>query len=1332
MDPSKNPDPNKSPPSHSSSSSPTKGAKAGTKVDEHGENLSEMIEEVLNPRHESMNPERFNMSLVHGTDAGAAAAPDPRRFDEKDYQSHRRESFPHIHHPLRPLHSRSLRKKLTSPIKHASGSHGTSSPIEPGVMGVDGNLSTDEPSSTATSTPSKSVSEKLQCSQSAAAVIEEARILAEEIDAEPEEAYESCPLLGDTEMYTEEYAGESGYVHSPQSPSSPVPGPFDDLIEPVKKVQFEIGGSSIASVGEAVHEKRKHSRKHSHHHNKYEDPIWRLRQGSELAEDLMQMQKLAEADYEMEIASDMGDMDRDGLADHRFGDNKGFRRHRFYFKATDDTAIPVTIVAEDKPSKYDHQPHDVYVELDVLSVRGHLREWKETARFIKYEEDLEEGADRWGRPHIASLSFHSLINLRRLIEAGVTILDLEERDLPGVAYRVVAAMAINELISDEEKPMVMKSLLSKHKHVNDDERPWRFHLRRNTQSGSLTSLHAMLEDKRNRNGPISNVEAAFEGLTRRSSAASRLGNDGSNDFQYSPNHKNGHVSSPRSVSFRGPFSFATSATDSNLTQQKGQHVAINLAKFSLSNLSEEDVKWITNKENILRRIPLGSECSIVLVGQDDSLQQPALAFVRLAEAVIMPNTTELPIPVRFIFIVLGPSSIDLDYKEIGRSISTLMSNTVRTFSVCGLVIISMKLLTKPMTGRICLKASMSFLMNPYSPPGDWDGELFPFEELREKSQALRRRKERRRSLAKGLLDPGDGGDEPPHKDDDYDPLQRTRVPFGGLINEAKRRYPKYCSDIRDGFNTQTLASIIFIYFACVSGAIAFGGILSEKTESHIGISETLMASAGAGIIFALFSGQPLIIVGTTGPLLLFDHSLYKFCKSASLDYLGFRLWVGFWVAVIGTIVVAAEGSVLARYFTRFVQEIYSALISLLFVYDAIHELVQVYQEHPLQMTYGECNSTRPGQVFPSPEKPNTALLTTILCLGTFIIAYLCRALRDSDYFTLVIRKFLGNFAVPIAIIAMVGTDRLLVNHTETEKLDVPQGLSNSKPRASWIIDITNVPVGMVFLAIIPAFLVFILIFMETSICGRLVAKKDNKLKKGGGFHLDIFLLGIINAGAASVGGCWVCAATVRAVAHTTSLVVFSTNNPPGEKPAILGANEQRVSGLVISVMLGLSVYLSPALVLIPMAVLFGVFLYMGISSMRGVQFFERIALLFKQVSNHPQVPYVRRVRTSKMHLFTVIQVCCLALLWGVKSSPLALAVPFVLLLLVPFRMFVMTRAFKPHELAALDSDGADPPVRNSLQPKDLPFFVSEDGNMNKVQQNGNGVVIEGKDFRSIW
>ena len=40
------------------------------------------------------------------------------------------------------------------------------------------------------------------------------------------------------------------------------------------------------------------------------------------------------------------------------------------------------------------------------------------SRWIKYEEDREEGAERWGKAHISSLSFHSLLNLRFCLESG--------------------------------------------------------------------------------------------------------------------------------------------------------------------------------------------------------------------------------------------------------------------------------------------------------------------------------------------------------------------------------------------------------------------------------------------------------------------------------------------------------------------------------------------------------------------------------------------------------------------------------------------------------------------------------------------------------------------------------------------------------------------------------------------------------------------------------------------------------------------------------------------------------------------------------------------------
>lgn len=77
------------------------------------------------------------------------------------------------------------------------------------------------------------------------------------------------------------------------------------------------------------------------------------------------------------------------------------------------------------------------MQLNELTGSGENQEWKQTARWIKYEENLEEGADRWGRPHVAALSFHSLLNLRHCLETGVVLMNLEANDLSIVAHRVV-------------------------------------------------------------------------------------------------------------------------------------------------------------------------------------------------------------------------------------------------------------------------------------------------------------------------------------------------------------------------------------------------------------------------------------------------------------------------------------------------------------------------------------------------------------------------------------------------------------------------------------------------------------------------------------------------------------------------------------------------------------------------------------------------------------------------------------------------------------------------------------------------------------------------------
>ena len=46
-------------------------------------------------------------------------------------------------------------------------------------------------------------------------------------------------------------------------------------------------------------------------------------------------------------------------------------------------------------------------------------------RWVKFEEDVEDGGNRWSKPHVATLSLHSLFELRNLLTKGVIILDMD-------------------------------------------------------------------------------------------------------------------------------------------------------------------------------------------------------------------------------------------------------------------------------------------------------------------------------------------------------------------------------------------------------------------------------------------------------------------------------------------------------------------------------------------------------------------------------------------------------------------------------------------------------------------------------------------------------------------------------------------------------------------------------------------------------------------------------------------------------------------------------------------------------------------------------------------
>lgn len=173
--------------------------------------------------------------------------------------------------------------------------------------------------------------------------------------------------------------------------------------------------------------------------------------------------------------------------------------------------------------------------------------------------------------------------------------------------------------------------------------------------------------------------------------------------------------------------------------------------------------------------------------------------------------------------------------------------------------------------------------------------------------------------------------------------------------------------------------------------------------------------------------------------------------------------------------------------------------------------------------------------------------------------------------------------------------------------------------------------------------------MDQQITTVIVNRKENKLKKGCGYHLDLFVLAILIFIVGMFGLPVYVAATVLSINHVNSLKLESQTKAPGEAPQFMGVREQRVTGMATFLFIGCSVLITQVLGYIPMPVLYGVFLYMGISALGGIQLFDRILLMFMPMKYQPDTIYIRHVPINTIHKYTMCQTACLALLWIVKS-----------------------------------------------------------------------------------
>ena len=509
--------------------------------------------------------------------------------------------------------------------------------------------------------------------------------------------------------------------------------------------------------------------------------------------------------------------------------------------------------------------------------------------------------------------------------------------------------------------------------------------------------------------------------------------------------------------------------------------------------------------------------------------------------------------------------------------------------------------------------------------------------------------------------------EPAVAPDVSEGLTYTGQLCGGLRHDVARRWPHYLSDFVDGLHGKCVGSTLFLFFACLAPAVTFGGVMAVQTDGQIGAVEMIAASAFCGVVFALISGQPLVILGGTGPLLVFTAILFRLCSDLSIPFLPSYAWVGLWSAGFLLILAVTDASCLMRYFTRFTDEIFSALISIIFIYEAIKSLVHIFEGLDIKKHH------------------DTALLSLLLALGTFYIAMSLSRFRRSSYLRPKYREFLADFGPAIALGAMTVLS-VWLHEVSLDPLPAPDTFGTTSGRP-WAIDLLAAPLWVRFAAAGPALLVTVLVFLDQNITGRIVNSPDHRLQKGEAYHLDLGVVGLLMAVCSFFGLPWLVAATVRSLNHVRSLAtVEEVVAPNGEtRDRVIHVRENRITGLAIHLLIGLSLFLLPLLKTIPMAVLYGLFLFMGVVSMSGNQFFERLSLWLKDPALYPVTHYIRRVPRWTIHAFTLLQLACLGVLWFVKSSGIGILFPVFIALLVPVRLLA-GRFFATEHLAALDAE----------------------------------------------
>ncbi|KAM0804231.1 bicarbonate transporter [Usnea florida] len=547
---------------------------------------------------------------------------------------------------------------------------------------------------------------------------------------------------------------------------------------------------------------------------------------------------------------------------------------------------------------------------------------------------------------------------------------------------------------------------------------------------------------------------------------------------------------------------------------------------------------------------------------------------------------------------------------------------------------------------------------------------------------------------------------------------RSLRPFRLLGQDLQSIRMRYKSDW-EVFNQLVVASAVYVFFTNLLPGITFASDLYVLTGKSWGTIEVVFSTGLCGVIFSVFSIQPLTILGVTGPFSVLAENIYSLCThSFNIPFLPFMAWSlihAGWMHYLLAIFNAHDWTM--RYVTTFSTEIFSLLNSIIYFHKAVQELQRAHEALSF-----------------------AAFLYAIIgAIGTMLVAiFLSTAESWKPLFHRYLRIGLAEYAAAISIIVFIGmphVGQLASLDKQTLQVSSHHFRPSSPDRSVFIVQFWHLPVTWVFAAIVPGFIITILFFFDHEVSSIICTIDRYGTKKPGGFAWDIVLLGTTTALCGILGIPPANGLLPQAPLHSESLLhaeeetiaVSATSEEKTEQKTeikvVRRVYEQRWSAFLHAG--AILAFVSPPLQLVlgltPTSVLAGLFLFMGEQSLAVNPILYRFFYLLTPPSELPALPEAVKSYHG-VHLYTLVQVVLTVVVFIVTLTKGAPAFPVIIIGFVPARLLLMNRLWSRETLRFVDSWASRDGTPEDDEDRATATGPSRDGHSNKEEEQCSQLV----------